>query len=47
MGPNLLEDLVWYKDDLMGMVENHRQNKQKSKSEGKDELTKSEYNSLL
>lgn len=44
MGADLIEDHVWYKDDLMGMVETHGQKKQRSESKGKDEIPKSEDN---
>lgn len=43
MDLSLLEELVWYKDDVVGMVETRRQRKKKNKGDRKDYIHKHEH----
>jgi len=47
MEPNLSEDMVWYADSLMGMVDTRAQIKKKEESEVKDEPKNSVYNQSI
>lgn len=39
---SLIQEPIWYKDDVVGMVETHGQRKKKSEGDGKDDIPKSE-----
>jgi len=47
MEPNLFEDLIWYEDSLVGMMETRASKKKKDETDIKDELTNSVDNQSI
>lgn len=44
MDPNLMEEPVWYDDDMVGMMDTYHQKKQKEEKEKNDDSSKWEDN---
>lgn len=42
MDPNLLEEPIWYKNDVVGMDETSGKGKKNNEGDGKDDITKNE-----